>query len=63
MQTFAEENARLAVYWLIKSSEQGNEEATLLLRDCYDSGNGIIQFYMGHIEMLGHLVRNFDCLD
>lgn len=36
-----EENARLALYWLIKSSEQGNDEATKLLEECLRSGKGI----------------------
>lgn len=35
------ENARIAVYWLIKSSEQGNEEATKLLQKCFRTGKGI----------------------
>ncbi|XP_044730992.1 wolframin [Chrysoperla carnea] len=35
------ENARIAVYWLIKSSEQGNKEATELLIQCYKTCIGI----------------------
>lgn len=38
---FADENCRLAIYWLVKSSEQGNEEATDLLRKCLESSRGI----------------------
>ncbi|GJQ87355.1 putative negative regulation of ATF6-mediated unfolded protein response [Trypoxylus dichotomus] len=37
------ENARLGVYWLIKASEQGNIEATNLLRACLESGKGITE--------------------
>lgn len=36
-----EENARLGVYWLIKASEQGHEEATNILRHCLETGQGI----------------------
>ncbi|CAL8074788.1 unnamed protein product [Orchesella dallaii] len=35
------ENARLALYWLIKSSEQGNDEATTMLKQCLQSGRGL----------------------
>lgn len=35
-----EENARLGVYWLIKASEQGHEEATRLLSHCLETGQG-----------------------
>lgn len=35
-----EENARLGVYWLIKASEQGHEEATNILRHCLETGQG-----------------------
>lgn len=35
------ENARLGVYWLIKASEQGNLEATALLKTCLQTGKGI----------------------
>lgn len=34
-------NACLGVYWLIKASEQGNVEATELLKQCLISGKGI----------------------
>ncbi|KAJ8945159.1 hypothetical protein NQ318_001624 [Aromia moschata] len=37
------ENARLGVYWLIKASEQGNIEATDLLRSCLETGKGITE--------------------
>ncbi|XP_022905359.1 wolframin [Onthophagus taurus] len=37
------ENARLGVYWLIKASEQGNTEATDLLKKCLESGKGITE--------------------
>ncbi|KRT79249.1 hypothetical protein AMK59_8674 [Oryctes borbonicus] len=37
------ENARLGVYWLIKASEQGNIEATNLLKACLESGKGITE--------------------
>ncbi|KAK9718418.1 Wolframin EF-hand domain [Popillia japonica] len=37
------ENARLGVYWLIKASEQGNIEATGLLKACLESGKGITE--------------------
>ncbi|XP_059488846.1 wolframin isoform X2 [Neocloeon triangulifer] len=36
-----EENARLAVYWLIKASEQGHVDATEILQHCLDIGQGI----------------------
>ncbi|CAH1155885.1 unnamed protein product [Phaedon cochleariae] len=35
------ENARLGVYWLMKASEQGNIEATELLKTCLQTGKGI----------------------
>nr|CAD7590594.1 unnamed protein product [Timema genevievae] len=38
-----EENSRLGVYWLIKSSEQGNMEATTVLKQCLESGQGITE--------------------
>lgn len=37
------ENARLGVYWLIKASEQGNIEATNLLKTCLNTGKGITE--------------------
>lgn len=37
------ENARLGVYWLIKASEQGNIEATELLKTCFETGRGITE--------------------
>lgn len=37
------ENDRLGVYWLIKSSEQGNAEATDLLKKCFSNGRGITE--------------------
>ncbi|CAG9856405.1 unnamed protein product [Phyllotreta striolata] len=37
------ENARLGVYWLIKASEQGNTEATNLLKTCLQTGKGITE--------------------
>lgn len=37
------ENARLGVYWLIKASEQGNLEATELLKKCLKTGKGITE--------------------
>lgn len=37
----AEENARLGVYWLLKASEQGHEEATQMLHHCLLTGRGI----------------------
>jgi len=37
-----EENASLGVYWLIKASSQGHKEATELLRECLDTGKGLI---------------------
>lgn len=36
-----EENARQGVYWLIRASEQGNEEATKTLQDCLENGRGL----------------------
>lgn len=36
-----EENARLGVYWLMKASEQGNSEATDVLKECFKTGKGI----------------------
>ncbi|XP_015585382.1 wolframin isoform X2 [Cephus cinctus] len=38
-----EENAKLGVYWLTKASEQGNLEATDILRKCLASGRGITE--------------------
>uniref|UniRef100_A0A1B6GZ70 Wolframin n=1 Tax=Cuerna arida TaxID=1464854 RepID=A0A1B6GZ70_9HEMI len=38
-----EENARLGVYWLIKASEQGHQEATDLLSHCLQTGQGICE--------------------
>jgi TPR repeat protein len=35
-----EENSRLGVYWLIKASEQGNVEATTILKHCLETGQG-----------------------
>jgi TPR repeat protein len=35
-----EENSRLGVYWLIKASEQGNVEATNILKHCLETGQG-----------------------
>ncbi|KAF5304186.1 hypothetical protein FQR65_LT08080 [Abscondita terminalis] len=37
------ENERLGVYWLMKSSEQGNVEATELLKKCFLNGTGITE--------------------
>ncbi|XP_037071665.1 wolframin-like [Pollicipes pollicipes] len=37
----ATQNYVQAVYWLTKASEQGNAEATELLRECFDRGRGI----------------------
>lgn len=37
------ENAKLGVYWLIKASEQGNIEATDLLKECLQTGKGITE--------------------
>lgn len=37
------ENARLGVYWLMKASEQGNIEATDLLKKCWETGKGITE--------------------
>jgi TPR repeat protein len=39
-----EENARLGVYWLIKASEQGNTEATNILKQCLETGKGKIHW-------------------
>ncbi|XP_068899553.1 wolframin isoform X2 [Tenebrio molitor] len=39
----AKENERLGVYWLIKASEQGNMEATNLLKTCLQTGKGITE--------------------
>lgn len=38
-----EENAKLSVYWLTKASEQGNLEATDILRKCLATGRGITE--------------------
>lgn len=37
-----EENASLGVYWLIKASSQGHKEATELLKQCLETGKGIL---------------------
>lgn len=42
MDTDKEENARLGVYWLIKASEQGNVEATKILEQCLETGQGSV---------------------
>ena len=39
-----EENAKLGVFWLIKASEQGNLEATNILRQCLETGEGITEY-------------------
>lgn len=39
--TEKKENECLGVYWLIKASQQGNEEATDLLKTCLKTGKGI----------------------
>lgn len=33
----------MGVYWLIKASEQGNIEATNLLKTCLNTGKGITE--------------------
>ncbi|KAL7306085.1 hypothetical protein TKK_0001539 [Trichogramma kaykai] len=38
-----EENAKLGVYWLTKASEQGNLEATEMLRNCLATRRGITE--------------------
>ncbi|XP_054001447.1 wolframin [Hylaeus anthracinus] len=38
-----EENAKLGVYWLTKASEQGNLEATDILKKCLATGRGITE--------------------
>ncbi|XP_015126304.1 wolframin [Diachasma alloeum] len=38
-----EENAKLGVYWLTKASEQGNIEATEILKKCLETGHGITE--------------------
>ncbi|KAJ9589811.1 hypothetical protein L9F63_027931, partial [Diploptera punctata] len=38
-----EENEKLGVYWLIKASEQGNMEATNILKHCLETGQGITE--------------------
>ncbi|XP_076165407.1 wolframin ER transmembrane glycoprotein wfs1 isoform X2 [Ptiloglossa arizonensis] len=38
-----EENAKMSVYWLRKASEQGNLEATDILRKCLATGRGITE--------------------
>lgn len=43
LESEKKENARLAVYWLIKASEQGNTEATSLLQTCLQTGKGITE--------------------
>ncbi|XP_046382536.1 wolframin [Ischnura elegans] len=43
METEEEENARVAVYWLIKASEQGHDEGTSMLRNCLETGQGITE--------------------
>ncbi|XP_012281562.1 wolframin [Orussus abietinus] len=40
----SEENAKLSVYWLTKASEQGNLEATDILRKCLATGRGITEY-------------------
>lgn len=37
------ENDRLAVYWLIRASQQGNTEATSILQICLQTGKGITE--------------------
>ncbi|KAK9873200.1 hypothetical protein WA026_021433 [Henosepilachna vigintioctopunctata] len=38
------ENEQLGIYWLIKASEQGNVEATELLKTCLKTGKGISEY-------------------
>ncbi|XP_011296955.1 wolframin [Fopius arisanus] len=38
-----EENAKLGVYWLTRASEQGNMEATEILKKCLETGHGITE--------------------
>jgi wolfamin len=45
-----EENSRLGVYWLIKASEQGNVEATTILKHCLETGQG--EFSLDNISFL-----------
>lgn len=40
---YKEENAKMGVYWLTKASEQGNFEATEILKNCLETGNGITE--------------------
>lgn len=35
------EDERLGVYWLVRASEQGSQEAVDLLQDCLRNGRGI----------------------
>ncbi|XP_034948653.1 wolframin [Chelonus insularis] len=43
LEVDTEENAKLGVYWLTKASEQGNLEATDILRQCLKTGHGITE--------------------
>ncbi|EFA10125.2 wolframin isoform X1 [Tribolium castaneum] len=43
IETEMRENEQLGVYWLIKASEQGNTEATNLLKTCLQTGKGITE--------------------
>ena len=45
-----EENSRLGVYWLIKASEQGNVEATNILKQCLETGQG--EVFIANITVL-----------
>ncbi|XP_063233013.1 wolframin isoform X2 [Bacillus rossius redtenbacheri] len=46
-----QENARLGVYWLIKASEQGNVEATSILKQCLETGQGISEHNYLDVKM------------
>lgn len=50
-----EENSRLGVYWLIKASEQGNVEATNILKQCLETGQG--EGFIANITVLTHSVN------
>ncbi|CAH1406164.1 unnamed protein product [Nezara viridula] len=45
-----EEKARLGVYWLIKASEKGHEEATRMLQNCLDTGRGISEHNIDEVR-------------
>lgn len=52
------ENERLGVYWLIKASQQGNEEATEMLKTCLNTGKGISEHNLLDVKSCISMTQN-----